>query len=120
MPNRGIVEKIIANTNSGQGRSRANPSIADGDEEFEELYSDSSQCQTIADQKRWLLDPRLSKAGEPTSTHHWRLWAALVVFLTLGQFVATVFVPRGEATSGWPTTLSERCNRPYRPKVDVF
>ena len=94
MPNQGTVEKIIAHTNPSQGSSRANTSIADGDEDFGKLYSDSSQCQTIADRRRWLLNLRLSKAGNPDSRHHWRLWAALIVFLTLGQFAATVFVPR--------------------------
>ena len=36
----------------------------------------------------------LSKPGTPDPPHHLKLWAALVVFLTLGQLAATVFVPR--------------------------
>jgi len=36
----------------------------------------------------------LSKPGTPDPRHHLKLWAALVVFLTLGQLAATVFVPR--------------------------
>ncbi len=35
-----------------------------------------------------------SRPGNPDPRHHLKLWAALVVFLTLGQLAATVFVPR--------------------------
>ena len=94
MCNQGIVEKIIAHTNPSQGSSRANTSIADGNEDFGKLYSDSSQCQTIADRKRWLPNLRLSKAGNPDPRHHLKLWGALVAFMTLGQLAATMFVHR--------------------------
>jgi diguanylate cyclase (GGDEF)-like protein/PAS domain S-box-containing protein len=36
----------------------------------------------------------LLKSGTPDPRRHWKLWAALVAFLTLGQIAATVFVPR--------------------------
>src|SRR5271167_1277692 len=39
----------------------------------------------------------LSKQGTPDPRHHLKLWAALVVFLTLGQLAATVFVPRSSS-----------------------
>ena len=40
MPNQDAVEKITAPTNLSQGSSRANILIADGDEDYRELYSD--------------------------------------------------------------------------------
>ena len=36
----------------------------------------------------------LLKSGTPDPRRPWKLWAALVAFLTLGQIAATVFVPR--------------------------
>ena len=93
-PNQGAGEKIIAHTNVSQGSGRADISIADSDRDYWKLLSASSQCQARADRRRWLLSFRFSRAGNPDQRHHLRLWATLIVFLTLGQLAATVFVPR--------------------------